>query len=550
MQEHRKLAAIMFTDITGYSALMSADEKYALNVLKKNKSIHIAAIAKYNGEYIKEVGDGTLAVFSSSLDAVGCALEIQKATRKEPSLKIRIGIHSGDVVVRDGDVFGDSVNIGSRIEAAGEPGGIYISEKVYDDIKNISGIKTMFFGERTLKNIPQPVKIYSVDASSSLSVKRIISAHPIKRMVSSVPDQKEKRVKIKLYSLLAGIVTLIFTIIALWLFVIPEHNPDQLKNRIVVAPFENRTGEAQLDELGSMVADWLTQGLSRLEKVMVVPTSTVMQFSGVLPASQSSAQKSDYLMQLARDTKAGILVSGSYYLQQEKIQFQTEVKNVMDGSLIYTFPVVTGSYQKPTELIEKMNNEVIGVIAYYFNIPSFGLSMISKPPKYDAYSEYFVGLELFGLNDEEAIEHFIQATKLDSLFLVPHLLIAAILGNNAEYARADSVLQILNQKREQLTTFERNTLDRNIARLKGNNYECFRFLLLNKEISPEDWITNYLIGLYGMYLNKPAITVKTYANLNFPNRPRGTVAVIWQRSVLIQALHLLGDYQQEMKEAR
>ncbi|MCU0370487.1 MAG: hypothetical protein MUC31_03640 [Bacteroidales bacterium] len=162
MKEHRKLAAIMFTDITGYSALMSKDEKIAMRVLEKNRSIHKSAMSRFNGEYIKEIGDGTLAIFPSSIDAVQCAIAIQKAYRKEPSIKIRIGIHTGDIVQKKGDIFGDGVNIGSRIEAAGEPGGIYISEKVYDDIKNKSGIHTVFFGKKFLKNIPDPVKIYSV----------------------------------------------------------------------------------------------------------------------------------------------------------------------------------------------------------------------------------------------------------------------------------------------------------------------------------------------------------------------------------------------------
>ena len=136
MKEQHRLAAIMFTDITGYSAMMSKDEKMAMHVLEKNRSIHKSSIAKFNGEYIKEVGDGTLAIFQSSIDAVKCAIAIQKACCKEIALKVRIGIHIGDIILKGGDVFGDGVNIASRIEAAGEPGGIYISEKACDDIKN------------------------------------------------------------------------------------------------------------------------------------------------------------------------------------------------------------------------------------------------------------------------------------------------------------------------------------------------------------------------------------------------------------------------------
>ncbi len=160
----------MFTDIVGYSALMSKDEKLAMSILEKNRNLHKEAIAKFNGEYIKEVGDGTLAIFHSSFDAVNCAFEIQKACCTERFLNVRIGIHIGDIIESEGDVFGDGVNVASRIEAAGEPGGIYISEKVYDDIKNKAGIRAEFYGEKTLKNIPDPVRIYSVSARDIKSI--------------------------------------------------------------------------------------------------------------------------------------------------------------------------------------------------------------------------------------------------------------------------------------------------------------------------------------------------------------------------------------------
>ncbi len=160
MQKHRKLAAIMFTDIVGYTALMAKDEHKALGMLKKHRDITKLLVSQFNGEWLKEMGDGTMSSFGSVVDAVNCALEIQNSLRNETEFKLRIGIHIGDVVVESGDVFGDGVNVASRIEKLAEPGGISVSGQVYDNIHNKPDIEAEFLGEKTLKNVTRPIKIY------------------------------------------------------------------------------------------------------------------------------------------------------------------------------------------------------------------------------------------------------------------------------------------------------------------------------------------------------------------------------------------------------
>ena len=122
----RQLAAIMFTDIVGYTAMMGTDEEGALNILHKSREIQKAAIEKNNGKWLKEMGDGVLAQFSSAFDAVNSALEIQHNAHSALPAKIRIGIHLGDVTIENEDVFGDGVNIASRLQTIADPGGIYI----------------------------------------------------------------------------------------------------------------------------------------------------------------------------------------------------------------------------------------------------------------------------------------------------------------------------------------------------------------------------------------------------------------------------------------
>jgi len=168
MNEQRKLAAIMFTDIVGYTALMGKDEQKAMQILHKNRNVLMQLIKQFNGEWLKEMGDGTLSSFYSAVDAVNCAMEIQRSLKDDPDLNIRIAIHVGEVVLKGKDMYGDAVNVASRIEPLAPPGGICISERVYSNIKNQTGIKTRSIGKHNLKNVDEEMEIYSVDIDKEI----------------------------------------------------------------------------------------------------------------------------------------------------------------------------------------------------------------------------------------------------------------------------------------------------------------------------------------------------------------------------------------------
>ena len=124
MSSTRQLAAIMFTDIVGYTALMGNDEQKAFQLLKKNRELQKPIIEKFNGRWIKELGDGVMASFNTVSDAVNAAIKIQETCTAAKDFQLRIGIHLGEVVFEDNDVFGDGVNIAARIQAAAKPGTI------------------------------------------------------------------------------------------------------------------------------------------------------------------------------------------------------------------------------------------------------------------------------------------------------------------------------------------------------------------------------------------------------------------------------------------
>jgi adenylate cyclase len=159
--EQRKLAAVMFADMTGYTAMMQDDETHAKILRNRQKQVLDALIPAHQGTIIQSFGDGTLSIFESSANAVRCGIAIQHELQKEPKVKLRIGIHSGDVVYDKEGLYGDCVNIASRIETLSVPGAVLFSAKVFEEIKNQKDIQAKSIGKFHLKNVHQAIEVYA-----------------------------------------------------------------------------------------------------------------------------------------------------------------------------------------------------------------------------------------------------------------------------------------------------------------------------------------------------------------------------------------------------
>ena len=167
--EQRRLAAIMFTDMVGYSALSQRDDKLALELLEEHRSLLREIFPRFNGVEIKTIGDAFLVEFGSALEAAQCAIEIQRTLAKrnlgvahDRRIELKIGIHIGDVMHRDGDVYGDGVNIASRIEPLAGAGGICVSMDVERQIRNALEARFQKFGAAELKNISLPMDLFRI----------------------------------------------------------------------------------------------------------------------------------------------------------------------------------------------------------------------------------------------------------------------------------------------------------------------------------------------------------------------------------------------------
>ncbi len=229
MPQIRQLAAIMFADIVGYTALMHEDETNALKLRDKMKQKLDAEIRLHNGRLIKFSGDGALCSFDSAAECVRAALALQIEMQQDPKVPIRIGIHQADTVFEENDVFGDGVNIASRLESMAVPGSIFISAKVYDDIKNQNDIQASSLGKYSLKNVKEPVEIFAISNAG------LIVPHHIKLEGKGEKYKKRKSQKSKVI-LLSKIAAVVIALTLSWfLFINPWMKKQHAKNDLMPA---------------------------------------------------------------------------------------------------------------------------------------------------------------------------------------------------------------------------------------------------------------------------------------------------------------------------
>ena len=265
--ENRKLAAIVFTDICGFTELMFKDEKKAMAILERQKVLLKPIINNFNGEWLKEIGDGLLISFSSAVNAVTCSLEIQRTLEHDPDLTIRIGIHIGDIIKKDGDVFGDGVNIASRLESLADPGGICVSERVHEDIKNKPEINTAFQEEQLLKGLDKPIKVYSIFTQID---------------TISKSENLKKSPKIKTSTKFIFLTTIvIFFLSGLYFFTSDFNKTNKApinQKSIAVLPFDNMSEDDKSDYFSDGITEDIITYLSKIENLKVISRTSIMQY--------------------------------------------------------------------------------------------------------------------------------------------------------------------------------------------------------------------------------------------------------------------------------
>ncbi len=398
----RKLAAIMFTDIVGYTALMAESEEKGLRVRERHRALVRSLVEQYHGESIEARGDESLSTFPTALDAVNCALAIEAAARDDAELKLHLGIHLGDVVVQDGEVSGDGVNIASRICALSEGGGICVSDEVRHSVQNQENVEARSLGEHKLKNVPRPVGVFSITGAA---------APP--RLIAAVQPARSLRTG---RWVSAGAVALVLAALGAWSLTGPAPDSTPIRS-IAVLPLENLSGDPEQEYFADGMTEALIGELAQISALRVISRTSVMQYKG--------ARKP--LPSIARELNVDAIVEGSVFHSANRVRISAQLIRGLTDQHLWA-----QSYERDHEDVLVLQRQVAQAIAREIRTELTprerarleGAGSVNP----EAYSLYLQGRYRFHRNTpgdlRQSIEALERAVELDPTFAEAHLQLA------------------------------------------------------------------------------------------------------------------------------
>jgi adenylate cyclase len=369
MSETRKLAAILVSDVVGYSRLAGADEDRILARLRTLRSDLIdPTIAVHHGRVVKRTGDGGILEFRSVVDAVNCAVEVQRAmvernaeVAPDKRIEFRIGIHLGDVVEEsDGDLMGDGVNIAARLEGVAKPGAICLSEDAYRQVKQRLDLKVSDLGSQSLKNIAEPVHVYSLEVGQPTAAKPLRSA--AKALAS--------KWRFSSAALAATIAALLLLAAASGWSILGDRlmKPAQAAHlSIVVLPFANLSGDPAQDYFVDGVTENLTTELSRIRDSFVIARNTAFTYKG----------KNVDAKQIGKELGVRYVLEGSVQREQNRVRVNAQLIDVDSGAHLWA-----DRFDEDVADLFKLQDEVVARLAY-----NLGLALIKAEAEKGARSK-------------------------------------------------------------------------------------------------------------------------------------------------------------------
>ena len=308
-------------------------------------------------------------------------------------------------------------------------------------------------------------------------------------------------------------------------------------DKVVVAMFENRTGDESLDRLGQRVADAIGGGLAQVEGVEVVPAA--MATDGGYGGSRDPVS-------LAEASGAGFVVSGAYYLTGDSLSFRADLTDAQERKVVATVPSIGGPRGSPAAPIEELRQRAVGAVS----LRAGEVSRHLVPPKHEALRIMRSATRFFGNDYPAAIELYERAAELDTLYMTPWFSIAGCYYNQSLYAKSDSVLSLLSGRRDRLSRFQELWLDCEIADQRHDFGEWLRLLRRRSKDYPGQGSVNYDIGRAAMALNRPREAAEAFkAHAEARGHDSG-LSGSFTYTGWATALHLLGEYEEELEVAR
>jgi adenylate cyclase len=364
MPSTRQLAAIMFTDMVGYTALMQKDEQLAAKKKERHKKVLENSINKFKGRILQYYGDGSVSIFNSTIEGVNCAIEIQEEFVLDPKVDVRIGIHTGDIVLEEEGIYGDGVNIASRIESIAVAGGVFISEKVYDDIKNQKHIETHEIGFFELKNVKEPIRVFAISNPGF-----------------PVPSRNELKGKL-----------------------------NQTTNRLAVLPFENLSADSENEYFSDGITEELMNALTKVDGLLVTSRTSSFAFK----------KKHEDIREIGIKLNVDKILEGSVRKAGNRVRITAQLINSADGYHLWS-----ETYDRDLTDIFEIQDEIAGIIVNRLResiyVKPKEEQFVKQPTdNLKAYSLYLKGVYFRNKNTpadvRKAIEYFEEAIKLDTRF--------------------------------------------------------------------------------------------------------------------------------------
>jgi adenylate cyclase len=341
----RRLAAIMAVDVVGYSRLMGEDEAGTALSIREHRDAARPVVGGLGGRIVKTMGDGLLLEFPSLVAAVECAVAIQKLmiarNADVPEAKrivYRIGVNLGDVLIEGDDILGDGVNIAARLEGICEPGGVLISGTAYDHVRGKIDADFVDVGEKTLKNIERPIRVYSLQVGVPAQAKPVSEAKPAEPKRGS-----------RIARLAAGIVAFIVLAAGAWYLFGANRTAVAAHLSVVVLPFTNLSGDPAQDYFADGITENLTTELSRIRDSFVIARNTAFTFKG----------KAIDAKEIGKELGVRYVLEGSVQRDQNRVRVNAQLIDAQSGAHLWA-----DRFEEDVADMFKLQDQVVARLAY------------------------------------------------------------------------------------------------------------------------------------------------------------------------------------------